>query len=201
MASDCLVQARESTEAYNTLQRNMSNALADKQQAIHERDTTILELRATLSGTTSSLNSKLHDLAREKAEREQRLEKEKQELAESGRRATMELDQRLSMLRIEKEQKEQAMAQELERSHLESVKQAETLKSKIEKMRKLQELALGGLAGEDGSPQTTGKPKAPSTRGRQLLYFEALKNKSAEKSSISWRGNDVWAHEQIKQGT
>ncbi|KOO27179.1 hypothetical protein Ctob_005955 [Chrysochromulina tobinii] len=194
-------QARESTEAYNTLQRNMSNALADKQQAIHERDTTILELRATLSGTTSSLNSKLHDLAREKAEREQRLEKEKQELAESGRRATMELDQRLSMLRIEKEQKEQAMAQELERSHLESVKQAETLKSKIEKMRKLQELALGGLAGEDGSPQTTGKPKAPSTRGRQLLYFEALKNKNAEKSSISWRGNDVWAHEQIKQGT
>jgi hypothetical protein len=60
---------------------------------------------------------------------------------------------------------------------------------------------LGGLAGEDGSPQTTGKPKAPSTRGRQLLYFEALKNKNAEKSSISWRGNDVWAHEQIKQGT
>ena len=30
MASACLVQARESTDAFNTLQRNMSNALADK---------------------------------------------------------------------------------------------------------------------------------------------------------------------------
>lgn len=61
-------------------------------------------------------------------------------------------------------------------------------------MRKLQELALGGLA-TDGGAVVGGK--APSSRGRQLLYYESLKNNQRESSSMSWRGNDVFAHEEL----
>jgi len=196
LKADMKRQNEEARDAYALLSRNMSNALADKQRTIDARDAKVAELEATLGDTSSTLNGKLRDLAREKAEREQRLEQEKSDLAERGRRAAMELEQRLSMTRVEKEQQERRLADELQRTQSESQKQAESLKNKIEKMRKLQELALGGVAGgEDGTPRQTSR--APSTRGRQLLYYESLKNKGREQSSMSWRGNDVWAHEQV----
>jgi len=118
----------------------------------------------------------------------------------------MELEQRLSMTRVEKEQQERRLADELQRTQSESQKQAESLKNKIEKMRKLQELALGGVGGgapggADGSPGAEGGGpgggRRPSTRGRQLLYWEALKSKKSEQSSMSWRGQDVFAHEEL----
>jgi len=195
MKKDMAQQQQEARDAHDTLARNMSNQLADKQQRLDESEATVVELRETLDGTSATLNGKLRDLTKETAEKEQRLEQEKQDLAERGRRATMELDQRLSMLKVEKEKQETHLAAELERTQTESMKQAETLKMKIEKMRKLQELALGGVAGDDGSPAPSSR--MPSTRGRQLLYYESLKGKGKEGSSMSWRGNDVWAHEQV----
>ena len=59
-------------------------------------------------------------------------------------------------------------------------------------MRKLQELALGG-----GEEEASGEVRKPSPRGRQLLYWEALKSKKQETSSMSWRGQDVFAHEEL----
>ena len=119
-----------------------------------------------------------------------------------------------------------------------SERQKESLTLKIEKMRKLQELALGGVGSNGGagraesassepantvnvlgiatpSPRSSLTPTSrlplsltvvaaqvadrrgsrPSSRGRQLLYWESLKSKSKETSSMSWRGNDTFAHE------
>ena len=94
---------------------------------------------------------------------------------------------------------------ELEKTQASKDKESSSLRETIDKMRRLQELALGGVATEEGVVRE-GTPKrgaasggqsgvTPSSRGRQLLYYESLKNKTREKSSISWRGSDVWAHE------
>lgn len=131
-------QAKEASDAHALLSRNMSNALADKQRTLDERDVRLAELEEQLHGTSATLNGRLRDLAREKAEREARLEQEKQELAESGRKAAMELDQRLSMLKVEKEHQERSLSDELQKTQQESAKQADSLRTKIEKMRKLQ---------------------------------------------------------------
>ena len=58
-------------------------------------------------------------------------------------------------------------------------------------MRKLQELALGGVGGGSSGSK-------PSTHGRQLLYWESLKSKVREGPSMSWRGSDEFAHEMPK---
>ena len=68
-------------------------------------------------------------------------------------------------------------------------------------MRKLQELALGGVGGGSSPLDTSGgasprERKGPSSRGRQLLYWESLKSKTQEQGSMSWRGADEFAHEQ-----
>ena len=47
-------------------------------------------------------------------------------------------------------------------------------------MRKLQELALGG-----GEEEASGEVRKPSSRGRQLLYWEALKSKKQAYVGIS----------------
>ena len=83
----------------------------------------------------------------------------------------------------------------------ESQKKADGLAMKIEKMRKLQELALGGVGGGSSPLDTSGgasprERKGPSSRGRQLLYWESLKSKTQEQGSMSWRGADEFAHEQ-----
>jgi hypothetical protein len=73
-------------------------------------------------------------------------------------------------------------------------------------MRKLQELALGGVGGAGPSSSAAngkgaasaggGVGRRPSTRGRQLLYWESLKSKAQDGPSMSWRGGNEFAHEQ-----
>ena len=180
----------------------MSGELAEKQRTIDGKSAEIRQLQEQLAGTSATLTGQLRDLSRQKAEREARLEAEKKALAEQGRQTAMALDQRLGLLKAEKEQKEKALSEELRQTAESSAKQAETLKSKIEKMRKLQELALGGVAGADGNVKPAGGAagRQPSTRGRQLLYYESMKSKSRETSSMSWRGDDVFAHEKLGIG-
>ena len=173
----------------------MSGKLAEKQRTIEARDATIANLHDQLQQTNARLTGQLRDLEKETAERERRLEEEKAGAIKDGKRKQAELDARISHLQAEKEHKERSLTEALEKTQTDSAKQADNLKNKIEKMRKLQELALGGVASADGSVKTSGK--SPSTRGRQLLYFESLKSKSKETSSMSWRGNDVWAHEAL----
>ena len=90
----------------------------------------------------------------------------------------------------------------------EAKRQADAMALKMEKMRKLQELALGGVGGHlpppvnpeaDAANMIAGRRPTgsrPSTRGRQLLYWESLKSKTQEQPSISWRGGNEFAHEQ-----
>ena len=190
--------------------KTMSSALADKQRTIEERDRTIQELEELLAGTKSSMSNQLRDLAKEKELREKRLQEENQAAAERNRRASVAAAQKLDQLQREKEEKEQALSRTLENTRQKAASEASALQIKIEKMRKLQELALGGVGGspappagampEEGAPSpvaTGGGARRPSTRGRQLLYWESLKSKSKETSSMSWRGDDVFAHEQL----
>ena len=139
---------------------------------------------------------------REKEVREQRLKEENAQAIERGRRASMEFGQQLSALKAEKESRERNLAEALESSKTEAEKQAGQLTQKLEKMRKLQELALGGVggsgaaSGEGEGGGGGGGRKGPSTRGRQLLYWESLKSKTQDSPSMSWRGNAEFAHEQ-----
>ena len=187
--------AAEAAEMHAQVVGMMSAQLAEKQHTIEARDATIADLHTQLARTNATLTGQLRDLEKEKAERERRLEEEKAGAIQDGKRKQAELGARLSHLQAAKEEKERSLTEALEKTQTDSVKQADNLKNKIEKMRKLQELALGGVASEDGSVKPSGK--SPSTRGRQLLYFESLKSKSKEQSSMSWRGNDVWAHEAL----
>ena len=178
--------------------KTMSSALADKQRTIEERDRTIQELEELLAGTKSSMSNQLRDLAKEKELREKRLQEENQAAAERNRRASVAAAQKLDQLQREKEEKEQALSRTLENTRQKAASEASALQIKIEKMRKLQELALGGVGGspappagampEEGAPSpvaTGGGARRPSTRGRQLLYWESLKSKSKETSSMS----------------
>ena len=36
--------------------------------------------------------------------------------------------------------------------------------------------------------------RVPSSQGRQYLYWESLKSNRRAQSSMSWRGQDVFAH-------
>ena len=143
-----------------------------------------------------SQNGQLRNLEREKAEREQQLLQEKEGAVQEGKRKERELGTRLGRLQAEQELKERRLANELAKTQAEGTKQAEGLKSKIEKMRKLQELALGGVASADGAVKPS-PGKAPSPRGRQLLYHESMKAKDRERSSISPRDQDVGAPEAL----
>ena len=157
------------------------------------------------------MGNQLRDLAKEKEMREKRLQEENAAAAERNRRASQAAAQKLDQLQREKEEKEQALSRTLENTRQNAEKQASALQIKIEKMRKLQELALGGVGGSPqppagavpeeaaGAPSPGGGARRPSTRGRQLLYWESLKSKSKETSSMSWRGDDVFAHEMAQQ--
>ena len=179
--------------------KTMSGQLADKQRTIDDREMEIRELEAKLDGTSATLTNQLRDLAKEKETREQRLREENAQAVERGRRASMQFGQQLSALKAEKEAREAKLAQDLESEKANAEKQASALAQKIEKMRKLQELALGGVGG-GGSADAGGSGDAsarsgPSTRGRQLLYWESLKSKTQDSPSMSWRGNNEFAHE------
>ena len=107
----------------------------------------------------------------------------------------MHARRRLEALEREKAAKEAALARGVAEAKEKADRQKSALNVKIEKMRKLQELALGSGVGDEAGD--CGAPvRKPSPRGRQLLYWEALKSKNKETSSMSWRGQDVFAHEQ-----
>lgn len=206
LKSDAEVAAKEHAAMHAGVVNTMSNALADKQRSIEERDARINELEDELRGTKSSMTNQLRDLAREKEMREKRLQEENAQAIERNRRASMDYQHKLDMLAKEKAEKEAALASSLQATQEKAEKEASALQTKIEKMRKLQELALGGVGGGggaagDGSPGADAMPgsagRRPSTRGRQLLYWEALKSKKSEQSSMSWRGQDVFAHEEL----
>ena len=167
------------------------NELATRNRMIAERDEEIRILKGSLEGTAKSMAQKMSDLQREKELREQRLKEENEQAVERGRRASIEFQQRLTQLQVEKEEEEKKLSETLESTRQDGERQAESLRLKLEKMRKLQELALG-VGGGDGGGDNEGRP---SPRGRQLLYWESLKSKSRETSSMTWRGQDVFAHE------
>ena len=203
LKADAEREATEHATMHASVVKTMSNALADKQRTIEARDRTIAELEQELEGTRSSMSNQLRDLAKEKELREKRLNEEAQSMAERNRRQSMDAQHKFDMLQREKEERERKLAESLENTRQDAEKAANALQTKIEKMRKLQELALGGVGGSGGSggtsdgadPASAGGAKKPSPRGRQLLYWESLKSKSQEKSSMSWRGQDVFAHE------
>ena len=206
LKADAEAAAKEHAAMHAGVVNTMSNALADKQRSIEERDARINELEDELHGTRSSMTNQLRDLAREKEMREKRLQEENAQAMERNKRASADYQHRLDMLAQEKAAKEAALASSLQATQERAEKEASALQTKIEKMRKLQELALGGVGGgapggADGSPGAEGGGpgggRRPSTRGRQLLYWEALKSKKSEQSSMSWRGQDVFAHEEL----
>ena len=201
LKADMAQQKAEHDQMHADVVKTMSNQLMDKQRTIDERDMEIRELHAKLEGTTASMTNQLRDLAREKELREQRLKEENAQAIERSRRANAEFTNKLTNLQAEKEAQEKQLAEELRQTQAESQKKADGLAMKIEKMRKLQELALGGVGGGSSPLDTSGgasprERKGPSSRGRQLLYWESLKSKTQEQGSMSWRGADEFAHEQ-----
>ena len=201
LKAEAELAAKEHAAMHANVVNTMSNALADKQRSIEERDARINELEDELSGTKSTMTNQLRDLAREKELREKRLQEENQQAMERNRRSTLDYQHKLDMLAKEKADKEAALAKTLAATQEKADKEASALQTKIEKMRKLQELALGGVGGgpggDGGGQADDSGGRRPSTRGRQLLYYEALKSKKNEVSSMSWRGQDVFAHEEL----
>lgn len=90
--------AAEHASMHAQVVRTMSTHLADKTRTINQRDENIAHLKTELDGTNKHLNGKLQTLAREKAEREARLEEEKQKAIEEGQRETQSREQRLAKL-------------------------------------------------------------------------------------------------------
>ena len=129
--------------------------------------------------------------------REARLQEEAAHARIADGVSTMHARRKLEAFQREKAEQEAALAKGVAEAKAKAAKEASALNVKIEKMRKLQELALGSGGGDQGTSGDGGAPvRKPSPRGRQLLYWEALKSKTKETSSMSWRGQDVFAHEQ-----
>jgi uncharacterized coiled-coil protein SlyX len=210
---DAKKAAEDHAKMHADVVKTLTFQLMEKQSTIEERDAQIKLLEQKLESTSTSLTSELRELAREKELRESRLQEENREAAERSRFASAAFEERLASLQEAKDASEKQLSSTLDSFRQDASREQESLRQKIEKMRKLQELALGGVsspgrgAASDASPSSgpadtlarrqaaAASGRARQTRGRQLLYYESLKHKGKEKSSISWRGDDVFAHE------
>ena len=210
-------------ETVKQLTAALAEERRDKRDKVAARDQAAQSLKAELAGTRDELTGQLEALASEAAERELQLEEEGREAAVASRLASKKAADELSRLEREKQEREAALKATLAASQAEAHRQASALQTKIENMKRLQELALGGgstgkgggRAGEDGDDseesavaarlRASGKSGAlvqggalarrvPSSQGRQYLYWESLKSNRRAQSSMSWRGQDVFAH-------
>jgi len=197
LKSEMKAAAEEHARIHADVVRTMSGQLADKERTIEARVADINTLKARLETTTATMSNQMNDLQREKEMREQRLQDENNQAVERGRQASLFAAQQLSKLQDEKEQRERVLTQQLLQTKQDSENQTESLRTKIEKMRKLQELALGGVSVDGTAGNSGASDGRPSTRGRQLLYWESLKSKAQEHPSMSWRGANEFAHEKV----
>ena len=222
--------------------KQMGSALADerneKQEAMARQAKQAQSLEAELSGTRTALSGQLHQLASEKEARERELQAESAAVAVAKKEAERRAAEEVARLQREKAEREAGLVRQLKESEREAQRQASALQAKIDKMRRLQELALGAAPEEDGGGKGGGgggthgdgegidgygsssapedaaaariqaasksgalvrggafARRVPTSQGRQLLYWESLKSSRREQSSMSWRGQDVFAHE------
>lgn len=194
----------DSKDADDTMVRNLMETIYEKDLVIAARDRTIAQERENVARLKREMKALGMHGERTKTDMERRLaleqeEKEKQaaklraELRDQhaqARRMSANAEAQLRDLQRMKEEEEARLIEEREALAAEKRREEERLQVKIDKFRQLQEMALTVT-------QDTQQSGKALDRVRQLMYYESLKSKTQDKSSISWRGSDEFAHEKV----